>query len=147
MKYVRGFDLDDAIVHKMACSWPSLQLLITENRHVARPKVTLQGLSDLLCGCSQLETLHVSIYMSANDAAVVHDVGVPNMSIRTLDLGYSIAERDVDRVKLGNVFSHLCPNLVYFHVVPKVGNQRAWNFGTRYRFVDDMDDLWMEDDL
>jgi hypothetical protein len=126
---IRGFYLDDAIVQEMASAWPSLQYLCTNNRHAEQPNVTLLGFSDLLQKCPQLTELSISIYASATDiAAVMAREPVPNMSIRTLDLGYSEAEEDVDPRKLVELLSDICPKLDCFLVVPKNRNREAWNF-------------------
>ena len=95
---LRGFDLDDDVVQDMTSAWPSLQSLSTNNRRVRRPKVTLLGFSDLLRKCRQLEELMISIYAAASDITDVKaGVPVPNRSIHTFDLGYSVAEEDVER--------------------------------------------------
>ena len=56
---------------------------------------------------------------------------VPNMSICTLDLGYSEAEEDVDPRKLVELLIDICPKLDCFLVVPKNRNREAWNFTKR----------------
>ena len=128
LKDVRGFDLDDAIMHEMTSAWPLLRHLDTNNRHVAHPKVTLHGFSNILGGCSQLEELHISIYVSASDVTTVKSMGcITNRSMHTLDLGYSEAEKDIDPVELAEVVNSLCPNLHSFHVVPKTGHCESWD--------------------
>jgi hypothetical protein len=66
--------------------------------------------------------------VSANDVTVVNGMGcVPNITIHTLDLGYSVEEEDVGPVKLAEVFSRLCPNLQHLHVMLKRGNRESWD--------------------
>lgn len=125
---LRGFDLDDAAVQDMASAWPSLQCLFTNNRHVLQPKVTLLGFSDLLQKCRQLDELVISIYVSSSGITdVTAGEPVPNTSIRILDLGYSVAEEDVDQRKLTKLVNDICPKLHDFHVAPKI-NREAWDF-------------------
>jgi hypothetical protein len=100
----------------MASAWPSLRHLIINNREITEPNVTLYGFSDLLLRCPQLEILYISVYVSANAAMAVGVV--PNRSIHTLSVGYSVVEEEVDPVKLAKVVSGICPNLHNFHVSP-----------------------------
>ena len=125
---VRGFEFDDATIREIASAWPSLQHLQTNNRHVVDSKVTLRGFSDLLEGCSQLNELWINISVFAVDVKVFRNArGIPNTSVKTLDLGYSRAEDDVLKTDMADIFALLCPCLTYFHVVPKDGSRDAWS--------------------
>src|ERR1700733_3623507 len=104
----------------MGSAWPSLRHLVLNNRHVVWPKLTLCGLAHFLCCCSCLEVLRTSIFVSAQHISSLKDFPPkPNMALRDLDLGYSAAEEGVSGRELGRVPKGLCPEVVYFHVVPK----------------------------
>ncbi|KIM82798.1 hypothetical protein PILCRDRAFT_820085 [Piloderma croceum F 1598] len=52
---------------------------------------------------------------------------VPNRSTRTLNLGNSMAEMDVDSVEFGQRPPTTSANLDYIHVMPKTGHRQGWD--------------------
>jgi hypothetical protein len=114
------YDLDDAILKKMANAWPLLRIF---DFHVGRqdfqPKATLKGLAAIISGCSQLREVYGAIYVSA---VQTRDIDVKeynsNGSVFELHLGASLVDDDVNLVELAEVFAILCPKLTHLGMKP-----------------------------
>ncbi|KAJ7157450.1 hypothetical protein C8R46DRAFT_1355758 [Mycena filopes] len=87
LSHAAGFDLDNAMVGKMASAWPHIEILdLTWDPSCYRTsRVTLEGISAFATHCSKLEELTIAF-----DATSVPEVnGTAHQSLKELSVGHS----------------------------------------------------------